>query len=232
MFLGTINIFAQPSDYSPKPKSDTTVQAQSPLAENDKQVGTAYIKTAKGGYLHWYASSEWWLVIIAFLTGAAIAYQAREMTKATKVMEKQISIPYRAYLVIGEITHSSRVEAQFPIENIGQVAARITSIEIEIIVRGTQTGQENYRRTITKAVDQLIVHGKANSFTLLVNLPKEIRDGETFVFSGTIKYRTGFDSTDTLKFVRICEGQYASWKLGWGYIDFDFGEQPHEQTRV
>jgi hypothetical protein len=37
---------------------------------------------------HWYESTEWWLVIIAGLTGVAIAYQAREMKRATEAMKE------------------------------------------------------------------------------------------------------------------------------------------------
>ena len=37
---------------------------------------------------HWYSSSEWWIVIIAALTGIAVAWQARETAKATRAVER------------------------------------------------------------------------------------------------------------------------------------------------
>jgi len=37
--------------------------------------------------------SEWWLVIIAALTGFAIAYQAREMTRATNIIYHPLKYP-------------------------------------------------------------------------------------------------------------------------------------------
>jgi hypothetical protein len=38
----------------------------------------------------WYASPDWWVVIVAALTGMAIAYQAREMRRSTGVMGGQL----------------------------------------------------------------------------------------------------------------------------------------------
>jgi len=63
----------------------------------------------------WYAPFErpdWWIVIIAALTGAAIVYQAKEMTKATNVMRDQgklmasqtalMQVPYRQWLELAD----------------------------------------------------------------------------------------------------------------------------------
>jgi hypothetical protein len=47
---------------------------------------------------------EWWLVIIAALTGFAIAYQAREMTRATNVMQGQMSQMQRQVTEMSEQT--------------------------------------------------------------------------------------------------------------------------------
>lgn len=40
---------------------------------------------------------DWWLVFIAFLTGCAIAYQAKEMTNATKEMRRNTDLQKAAY---------------------------------------------------------------------------------------------------------------------------------------
>jgi hypothetical protein len=64
-------------------------------AENDKGESTTQTATSDGCTPEWYAPlqrSEWWLVIIAALTGLAIAYQAREMARATEEMRASTQV--------------------------------------------------------------------------------------------------------------------------------------------
>jgi len=73
---------AQPD---PTNSGQTTIVFQS----NGKPADKA--DAAKNDTPRWYdplERSDWWLVIIAALTGIAIAYQAREMKRATAEMEK------------------------------------------------------------------------------------------------------------------------------------------------
>lgn len=89
---GAICLFAQPNNSPAYNQSDTKANAQpSPPAKNSEE-STANTEAAKSSPPYWYASSEWWLVIIAALTGAAIAYQASEMARTTKVMERSTAL--------------------------------------------------------------------------------------------------------------------------------------------
>lgn len=87
--LVAVNLFAQPSNTAVKNKSNPIEHAQA--SPQDGQKSATNSKTPNSGSPCWYASSEWWVVIIAALTGAAIAYQAREMTRATTVMKGQLT---------------------------------------------------------------------------------------------------------------------------------------------
>ncbi len=67
-----------PSVGTEKNQSEATNKAEAP-AKRPPSWCTAFQK------------SEWWLVVIAALTGLAIAYQAREMTRAANVMQGQMN---------------------------------------------------------------------------------------------------------------------------------------------
>ncbi|SRR6266481_1300892 len=87
----TIGLFYQPKGSPAKNEQTATQSAPTPApTDNDHKTAT-HTDSTKGGSPHWYTSSEWWLVIIAALTGAAIAYQAREMKDATEVMRGQLT---------------------------------------------------------------------------------------------------------------------------------------------
>lgn len=73
-------------------KNTSTNKETSPIAgEHDKSAADAANKTDDDPP-RWYTAFErpdWWIVIIAAFTGAAVVYQAKEMTKATRVMRDQ-----------------------------------------------------------------------------------------------------------------------------------------------
>jgi hypothetical protein len=81
-----INLFAQPSDSAAKHKDDSPDKTCIAITSQDNRKSETYTEAPKPSSPHWYASSEWWLVIIAALTGFAIACQARETKLATKAM--------------------------------------------------------------------------------------------------------------------------------------------------
>jgi hypothetical protein len=89
--LLAVNLFAQPKQSTPKDTENTTNQAVNATTSHNSDKPAANKETAKPSPPRWYASSEWWLVIIATLTALAIAYQAREMTRATNVMQGQMT---------------------------------------------------------------------------------------------------------------------------------------------
>src|SRR5580704_17040125 len=73
-----------------------SAEGQSTIINLDNcEESSAHPAEANDGPPSWYtpieralAQPDWWLVIIAFLTGCAIAYQAREMASATDEMKK------------------------------------------------------------------------------------------------------------------------------------------------
>lgn len=83
------SLFAQPNDSSSKTEKNGADDTKTASAFKHDDKSRADADAADQSSKRWYTSSEWWLVIIAALTGFAIAYQAREMTRATKVMEDQ-----------------------------------------------------------------------------------------------------------------------------------------------
>jgi hypothetical protein len=89
--LATINLFSQPNEGSSKNTGSPTQQASLASPFQDKHETATHEQAAKASPPRWYAALErpdWWLVFIAFLTGLAIAYQAREMASATEEMRK------------------------------------------------------------------------------------------------------------------------------------------------
>jgi len=219
-------------------------QTRSPKADNDKGSISAQTVTINSDKEHpiwgttvkdgWDKALVIGTVALVLVGAFGIKYAIRTL-KAIKrqadLMERQLYVAHRAYLILGKPFDSlgGGTEAQFPIENIGQVAGRITSIDIEIIIQQTSDGREIYRRDIKKNADELIVHGETNAFNLLVGLPRTITKDETVIIGGTVEYDPGLkkpiDSpkVDTLKFTRVFEDDV--WKKAWGRFDIDFAEQ-------
>jgi hypothetical protein len=121
-----------------------------------------YADHSHGNAPKWYAAverPEWWMVLITFLTGLAIAYQAREMKRSTQemkattdILKKTLVLTQRPRIVVrafyfsemrgvGGITHvTNRIESgsfctgQYYIENCGGTDARIREIYSEVFI--------------------------------------------------------------------------------------------------
>jgi hypothetical protein len=92
LMLAAVSLFCQPKASSAKDEKTATQTTPTPTSPDSDRKTAAETEGAKRSSPHWYTSSEWMLVIIAALTGFAIAYQAREMAKTTAVMERQTGI--------------------------------------------------------------------------------------------------------------------------------------------
>ncbi len=94
-----VNVSAQPNAGSDQKASGAPEKQQIAIpsteatnATSNSQGSSQSLNTSKNQTPPWYApfqKSEWWLVVVATLTGIAIAYQAREMTRATAAMDRQ-----------------------------------------------------------------------------------------------------------------------------------------------
>lgn len=85
-----VHLFAKPNDRATKNENATADHAPHTVTFVNNEESTAKAETAHSRPPRWYTSSEWWLVIIAALTGLAIAYQARETARATGAIERQV----------------------------------------------------------------------------------------------------------------------------------------------
>ena len=92
LFFATVCLFSQPKGSPAKNENTATQTTPAPTPQDNDRKSTAETDSAKRSSPHWYTSSEWWLVIIAALTGIAISYQAREMAKTTEIIEKQATL--------------------------------------------------------------------------------------------------------------------------------------------
>jgi hypothetical protein len=92
--FAAIKLLAQPDNSATKRKNNSADQASNTVALNNNDESETQANASDSSSPHWYTALErpdWWLVGIAFLTGLAIAYQAREMTRATNVMQGQMT---------------------------------------------------------------------------------------------------------------------------------------------
>lgn len=132
--FAAVNLLAQPNNGAAKNKSNGTWYPPTPAAFVHNEIAAADAETPKASPPKWYASSEWWLVVIAGLTGLAILYQAREMARATEVMQRQLKemqkageIQQRAYVCLDSAAltfpQPDVPEARVNFKNVGQTPA-------------------------------------------------------------------------------------------------------------
>lgn len=86
----TVNLFAQPNKSTPKNQQNAADNTPHTVTFINNQESPTDAHKAQPHAPTWYASSEWWLVVIAALTGGFIASQASEMRRATEVMQDQL----------------------------------------------------------------------------------------------------------------------------------------------
>src|SRR5260370_20449012 len=97
--LVTVNIFAQPNKTPASNKDSAASYAnEAPTLKNNHETD-AYTGTSPQSSPPWYTSPEWWIVIIAGLTGIFIGVQAREMRKTTEAIQKSTERQLRAYVI-------------------------------------------------------------------------------------------------------------------------------------
>jgi len=173
------------------------------------------------------------LVFVGFGGIWAAIRTLRAIERQAGIMERQISIPYRAYLTAEEPEMSVSGQVKVPIKNYGQIAARIVTVGVEIIVQKLPNGNEMYRRDIEKSVDEPLIPGKEAYWALFVNFPEEALAEDVDVVVGcTVTYETGFkDETgkqaiDILRFCPVYSTKRKAWTKAWTGVGTDFRENP------
>ena len=89
-----IGVSSDPEKGTTKHEANPPCQGPSSVTLNNNEKPTTKADAANHDTPKWYAAlqrSDWWLVIIAALTGCAIAYQAAEMRRASDVMRGQLT---------------------------------------------------------------------------------------------------------------------------------------------
>jgi hypothetical protein len=173
--------------------------------------------------------SNWALIIVGIGGIFAAMKSLSAIQRQGDLMEKQISIAHRARLYVGSLEKPEGPEVRFPIENSGQVPGRIVETNVEIIFLTAR--DDVYQKDITQKTDETITPGNPGAFALTVLIPEEAAEGTNdVVISVGITYDTGFNSTDTLHFVRVyrrnCSDRTAEWVTASTYVEVDFMTLP------
>lgn len=212
----------------PKPVPALTQTAPAKQEDSCYQKAKKYLKKAFGPeYL-----AAWVLVIAA---GIGIIYTVktvRAIRKQTDALERQISIPNRAYFATGEPQMLTDGRIRIPIENYGRIAGRLTSVNIEIIVKRSDNGLLMYRHDVTKEADEIVIPGKNENCAIFVTFPGPalIQDMDV-VIGGVLNYEVGFtDSrgvkiTDIFHFCPVYSTGKQDWTKAWRGVDVDFSKE-------
>jgi hypothetical protein len=174
-------------------------------------------------------------LLLAGIIGIAVAISTlKSISRQGDLLEKQITIPFRAYLAIGEPTHTANEQILsfgFPIRNYGHMAASITRISMEVIVQIPEHGGELFRSDVEREVNHTIPPERDDMFAIDVELPSSYRN-DTCIVSGKITYDTGFKESDSFEFVRVFSGWYTKWAIASTHETFTFtGKQDTEPEK-
>jgi hypothetical protein len=187
-----------------------------------------------GYFCRFFSATNLPSVLLVFI-GVGGIYAAiktlRAIERQAVIMEGQLTVPYRAYLGIIEPEKPLRhmgdpiENAKFPIVNNGHVSARITAVDVEVIMQNLG-GQELFRRSKTekvKAKDGEVPPEKASSYAVTVSWPSNIPNAESIVVSLSITYKSGFKELpeDTFSVVRVWHPTRMDWSLGFWGIEID-----------
>jgi len=129
--LLAVDVSGQPNETSGKKADSATNKppATSTKTVEDKDGSRKTSGDPTTDSPNWYAPLErpdWWLVIIAALTGGAIAYQAREMTRTTSVMENQLRAIERQAGLMDTQIQDSRTSSDDNAKNVRASIAEAT----------------------------------------------------------------------------------------------------------
>jgi hypothetical protein len=165
-----IGLCSEQKDSPAKNETPAANSTPTPMPSNGDHKPADQTETAKGGSPHWYTSSEWWLVIIAALTGFAIAYQAREMVKTTEIIGKQVDLMKRQTDILVEYNKATReaADAAGKSADIAKLSVdHMISKErarIRIEMDEVKLGDRGDRYAIDEVTFRLFCHGTTPAF--------------------------------------------------------------------
>jgi hypothetical protein len=95
LFCISVRVSGQPNQTSNSKDRNPDPKCPASISSEDHSVTNYYPQKAEADPPKWYTPFErpdWWLVVIAAATGLAIAYQAREMKRATEAMKESTKL--------------------------------------------------------------------------------------------------------------------------------------------
>lgn len=162
-------------------------------------------------------------VLAGLLTLGAIQKQA-------EAMERQISVPNRAYLTNGKPELTNNGTAKIPIQNYGHIEGKIISLDIDIMIQSLPDRKEIYRRNIKEKADESVVPKDSTDYAIFIRLPREALTSNLsqVIIGCTIEYEVGFRDengqpiTDILKFCPVLSMPKGQWVAAWQGMEIDF----------
>jgi len=141
LFIFALNMAGQPNATSHK--NNTSAEPKSPAMPTleNKGVTADHAEQSDNDPPKWYAPAErpdWWLVVIAGLTGLAIAYQAREMTRATGAMRESTKLQevgLRQWIDVGDWAITPSEMLHYAMTSDRRITQKPEEIKLEIQFR-------------------------------------------------------------------------------------------------
>ena len=140
-----LSLSSRSDQHTPADKQASKTQGQTTIFVNNEDAGAEKNKPPR-----WYASPEWWVVVLAGLTLSVLWYQAKQMAKATEAMERSSAVMMNAeqgrvvtywhqiihYDASPSGTHDGVLRTQFnwACGNTGRTQAELTKIWARFIV--------------------------------------------------------------------------------------------------
>jgi len=224
-----------PSQDAPKKAASEQAPTNQPASPNAEQPIRIRELPSVSVTKDWMDKATWIfgaILVVVGIVGVRAAFKTLQAIEhQAEIMRGQLTVPYRAYLSVIEPEKpvADRIKninrTKFPIVNTGHVRARITAIDVEVIVQA-RGGKELFRRSrieTVKAKEGEIPPEKSSSYAVTVLWPSDIPNAEDTVISIAITYNTGFKELkpDTFSFVRVFTTSTQDWSKGYWGADID-----------
>jgi hypothetical protein len=222
-----VNVTSKPNEVPAKKQQSSNPQGPSSLTVYDENKSTYNADQSDNNPPKWYAPVErpdWWLVLIAGLTGFLIYLQAREMTRATKEMQASTEVARKTLVltqrprIITRVFYFSEVKSfpypspngmqagsfcsgQFYIQNCGGTDARVREIYCMTFIADALPMKRPYEGKEGSKEEKTLRPGQSSPYLFGCGEPLDAQ-----MVTDIIKYKTK-----------------SFYVLGWiGYTD-DFG---------
>jgi hypothetical protein len=139
VLLITVRVSSQPNGTPQTNQKIADKKDQQPTATfEDNQYSTAHTEKSQKDSSKGYASPEWWLVVVGFLTFGIVCYQSVKTAESAEVAERSLILQFRPRLLIRSVVvipgdlltiekdRRKPTSIEFTVTNIGGSVAHIT----------------------------------------------------------------------------------------------------------